>query len=348
MSLVALTLAVTACGGGGSSTDTTPPPPPPPPPPPSSAVAAATATSKNNADCQAIGDFYWEIGDVNGILASGQVGTTYNATSVMNIASASKWLFGAYAVEKRNGVLDINNDVPFLNFTSGYVGFGSQPGCGVTGNNVTVDDCLSGTRGDQTVAEIGHFDYDSGHLQKYASILGLGSYTADQLGVEIGNTLVGSTTDLTYFNPQLAGDGTTSPQVYARYLRRLLVGSTSPLKIAALLGTNAVCTKASSTCNAVPGGSPTLNDWHYSMGHWVEDDADSVQNNNVAYSSAGAFGFYPWVDTTRTHYGIVARMVAGATTGSNQPEGFNSWKCGKQIRLAYQTGVEQTGTTAPE
>jgi hypothetical protein len=337
LALLAMTLTLAACGGSGGSESSTPVPPPPPPPSADARAAAATTTAQTNADCQALGPFYWEVGDVDGTLASGSVGSGYTASTVMEIASASKWLYAAYVAEKRT-TLSATTDIPFLNFTSGYVGFGSQPGCG---GGTTVDGCLAGTRGDLDPTAVGRFEYDSGHMQKHASNIGLGSFTGNALGVEIGGTVVGSTTDLEYFNPQIAGDGQTSPQVYARFLRRLLVGSGTPLRLGSLLGSNAVCTKASSTCNAMPDGSPTTNDWHYSLGHWVEDDADTLADNNGAFSSPGAFGFYPWVDSARTRYGIVARKVIGVVTGSNQPEGFASSQCGKKIRLAYSTATPQ-------
>ena len=48
-----------------------------------------------------LGSYYWEIGDRNGVLVSGSVGAGgVTASTVMNIASASKWLFAAYVFEK--------------------------------------------------------------------------------------------------------------------------------------------------------------------------------------------------------------------------------------------------------
>ncbi len=53
-------------------------------------------------------------------------------------------------------------------------------------------------------------------------------------------------------------------------------------------------------------------------------------------SSAGAFGFYPWIDAGKTWYGIVARMdTAGGGSG------FDSALCGQLIRKAWITGVAQ-------
>jgi CubicO group peptidase (beta-lactamase class C family) len=123
---------------------------------------------------------------------------------------------------------------------------------------------------------------------------------------------------------------------YARLLRKMLVGSPAPLRIASLLGSSnyQTCTLTGSPCNAAY--SPTDEDWHYALGHWVEDDAATVAAGNVAYSSAGAFGFYPWVNQARNLYGILAREETGGTQ-----EGFASARCGQLIRLAYVTGVAQ-------
>lgn len=41
--------------------------------------------------------------------------------------------------------------------------------------------------------------------------------------------------------------------------------------------------------------------WKYSLAHWVEKDG--------TFCSAGAFGFYPWIDSSKTWYGVVARYA---------------------------------------
>src|SRR5206468_10474115 len=97
----------------------------------------------------------------------------------------------------------------------------------------------------------------------------------------------------------------TTTADYARMLRKILAGD---LKMHDALGMDPVCTNASVPgCNAVPGASPlnvTGEAWHYAMGHWVEDDP---QVGDGAFSSAGAFGFYPWIDRGASFYGILAR-----------------------------------------
>ena len=51
-----------------------------------------------------------------------------------------------------------------------------------------------------------------------------------------------------------------------------------------------------------------------------------------AFSSAGAFGFYPWIDATRSWYGVLARQTAAGS-------GNESAQCGRLIRKAWVTGV---------
>ncbi|MFZ5550067.1 MAG: hypothetical protein ACOZJX_15345 [Pseudomonadota bacterium] len=91
------------------------------------AVAAeATARSQDNA-CKPIRPFYWEVGDAAGAQASGSVDEPGNdehitAETVMNIASASKWLYGAYVVQRRGGA-PTEEDIRHLNFQAGYSDF---------------------------------------------------------------------------------------------------------------------------------------------------------------------------------------------------------------------------------
>ena len=80
-------------------------------------VHAAAQTAQNNAACTAIKPFYWEIGNQTEALASGSVGgRTYTASTLMPIASSSKWIFGAYVVQARQGQLS-QEDISALNMT---------------------------------------------------------------------------------------------------------------------------------------------------------------------------------------------------------------------------------------
>jgi hypothetical protein len=250
----------------------------------------------------------------------------------MSIASASKWLYAAYVVEKNAGVVDSVSDVPFLNFTSGYSNF-ATPDCP---NNGTVAGCLASQDGSQNTYEALHpvFHYNSGHMQKHATDFGLGPLVNSTLATEIRSG-VGVDVQIAYSQPQLAGGVVTNAANYAVFLRKLLVDSPASLQIGALLGSHTVCTLPGSPgCNAAY--SPLPEAWHYSLGHWVEDDPDSTPAGDGAFSSAGAFGFYPWVDSGRKLYGILAREDM-----NGQQEGYASVQCGRLIRRAWVTGVEQ-------
>lgn len=323
---IALTTAlITACGGGNAGD----PPVPAPTVAQRAQAARTTATSSSNA-CHAIQPFYWEIGDATAALASGSTDAdgglpTYTAATLMSIASASKWLYAAYVAEKRAGLLT-DADIKFLHFHSGYVSFDAIGSCGFTD---TVDSCLNtGNNGRYTASSDGKFNYDGGHMQKHASLEGLGALNSVALAAEL-RRLLGTDLALSYSQPQPAGGIVTTAADYARFLRKMLAGN---LRMGALLGSNAVCTNPATCALAVASPAPTSENWTYSMGHWV--DADPVVGDG-AFSSSGAFGFHPWIDAGKTSYGVIARRTA--LPGS----GFDSAVCGRLLRRAWATGVAQ-------
>jgi hypothetical protein len=323
-----------ACGGGGGEAPAPTPAPAPAPAGPTlaqrSLAATATATSTTNA-CASAAPFYWEVGDRNSLLASGAVDAPaaprWRADTVMGIASASKWLWSAYALERRAGALNAA-DVKALNFTAGYTRF---EGCGRT---QTVNACLaqpvgpSATNGSYVAADDGFFAYGGGHMQQHASALGLGAMDNAALAAE-QRRLLGSDIELAYSQPQPAGGVQTTPTDYARFLRKVLGGQ---LRIGAVLGTQAVCTNPRTCATARSTPIPTTESWHYALGHWVEDDPAV---GDGAFSSPGAFGFYPWVDATRQWYGVLARESIAGTPA------MDSVRCGRLIRRAWVAGNAQ-------
>ena len=48
-----------------------------------------------------------------------------------------------------------------------------------------------------------------------------------------------------------------------------------------------------------------------------------------AFSSPGAFGFYPWVTPDKRYYGLLARMNTGSGAA------MDSVACGRKLRLAW-------------
>lgn len=321
------------CGGGGGDTPASNPPLAPAPSPAGPTLAQRTqaaslkATSATNA-CSTATPFYWEIGDRNSLLASGAVDRAgspqWRADTVISIACASKWLWGAYAVERRSGVLTAA-DVKALNLTSGHTSF---RGCART---QTVDECLAqpgangSTNGSYTAADDGFFAYGGGHMQQHASALGLGIMGNVALAAE-QRRLLGTDIALSYSQPQPAGAVQTTPADYARFLRKMLNGQ---LRMGAALGSQAVCTNPLTCATARSTPIAPNESWHYALGHWVENDTTA---GDGAFSSPGAFGFYPWVDASRQWYGVLARE---STTGS---PAMDSARCGRLIRQAWVSG----------
>lgn len=302
---------------------------------------AATTTADYNAFCTALPKFYWEIGDQSVKLAGGSHGGgAPGATTQMNIYSASKWVYGAYLFQKRNGVLNAN-DLQTITMKSGYTQSNScllKTTVGACFTNMDVHD----------PSAVDKFYYASGHFQKNASVdVGLSALTKTTLATEIHSQL-GTNFVLTYDHPQLAGQSVSSAQDYGILLRKLLSGSL--LLSGTALGSNAVCTYTDPTdpltgrmnCPAAlysPVDDPAVGlqeAWHYSIGHWVEDDPVWLASGgDAAYSSPGAAGFYPWIDSSRTYYGVLAREKIGASSSGD------SVKCGRLIRKAWLTGVAQ-------
>jgi hypothetical protein len=323
---LALAGLLAACGGGGS-TSPAPPAPPAPPATPTAAQRseAARVTATTHAACTAVAPFYWEVGDAMAARASGSVtrpgdSTVYGADTSMALASATKWLFGAYVVQKRGGQLS-TQDVQHLTFRSGYTSFL------ICLPDQTVDACLAfpATNGAYTAATDGRFFYDGGHMQKLASLMGLGAMNNAALATELRSQL-GSDVAISFNQPQLPGGAEGTPAAYAHFLRRLLDGS---LQLGSMLGSQAVCTNPDTCPDALSTPVPRDESWRYSLGHWVE--SDPVVGDG-AFSSAGAFGFYPWIDATRQWYGVLARKAAAGS-------GNESAYCGRLIRKAWVTGV---------
>ena len=332
--LSAVTLV--GCGGGGGATADAPAPPPPTGPTQQERVTAATQTASTNAACNSSAlpeGFYWEIGDSNGALASGSVsGTnTPTATQVIAIASSSKWIYSTYVLQKLGNVR--SSDLPFLHFTSGYV-FPPSNAAGevLCSLGQTVAECAAPVT--QIQSAVGAFYYSAGHFQYHAAnVMGLGSMGALALTSEI-TSQVGAF-DFIYLQTNLAGGLNASANGYAGFLRRMLRGE---FTMSAQLGSNKVCASAACTAGKVLSPAPSDEAWNYSLGHWVEDDPTVGDH---AFSSAGALGFYPWIDATKTWYGVLARKASTPTGG----EGVVSLRCGRLIRQAWVTGKTVTGTT---
>jgi hypothetical protein len=328
-----------AAGGGSSGT------------PNGNSNAAALATAQSNAVCKAIEPFYIEIGDQLGARLTASVGTgssgAVEASTRLSIASASKWIYGMYVVQKRGGVSGMTaQDVSFLHMTSGYTNIPTSfTGATCTapqGGADSINHCLTlsgpaGAFNALNAATVGSFDYGSGHEENHAGQFQpeLNGQDTSDIGTTIATEFgLAGAIDLDYTQPLLAGGIYASANDYTAVLRAVLADK---LLMREALGTSQVCAWMGPSCKAV--GSPVVTEqWHYSIAHWVEDDAS--QNNDGSFSSPGAFGFYPWIDATKTYYGVISRY---APQGNGVQNGVASALCGALVRRAWMTGVQQTG-----
>ena len=346
-------------------------------------IMAAQDAAANDPACQAIdtgsdGDngFYWEIGDENGIVADPQSGlsasgsinptgdgtTNYVRTTAMPIASASKWIYGAYVAETQ-AVFQAGTwripaaDVPFLNFISGYNDM--SDGCDALATGIadpTVQDCLDqpgtlpGTTSATRInADVGRFYYNSGHLEVFhggadatiATVMNGADDDDTALAAKVTTAFAARNVqvELTYFTPILAGGITTTAGDYAAFLQGM-IRSENPLLMSYLLNPTdsdpaAVCTnRFDPTCTtAVYSPAQGVESWHYGIAHWIEDDPT---NGDGSYSSPGAYGFYPWIDASKDYYGIVARAntIHVPDSIANSPY-YKSVACGSVIRSAF-------------
>ncbi|MCD0417907.1 hypothetical protein LOC51_11860 [Rubrivivax sp. JA1024] len=323
--LALLLLGVLAgCGGGGGGGETSSTPTL------AQRTAAAQAVADGAEDCRQIRPFYWEIGDAAGARASGSVSSgalSVTADTRLAVASASKWLYGAYFVQRQQGLLSAE-DVDFLTFRSGYTNFS------FCGPDTTVGSCLErggrrgGSNGDYVEENDGFFVYSGAHMQVHAARNGLADLDADALAAEVRRVL-GSEIVLGYSGPQPAGGVETTAADYARFLRRILDGTLSHGRAA--LGTHPVCVDPASCAQAKFTPSPAGEQWHYSIGHWVEDDPTV---GDGAFSSPGAFGFYPWIDASKTWYGVISRLAL-LDRDPDTTVAVDSVQCGRRIRAAW-------------
>ena len=283
-------------------------------------ASAARATAEGNDKCKVVQPFYWSIGDARAVRADGRVGARApEATTQMPVASASKLVYAAFIAQQRHGQLT-TDDVRFLTFTSGYTNFRNCR----RGQTIAECDAMRGN-GEHDPATDGKFFYNGGHMERHAVLNGLGAL--DDAGLaDAVNTALG--TSFRYLQPQLAGGIATSAAAYGEFLRRIVDGQ---LQMKALLGTHAVCTNPQTCPTAVETPIRGV-DVHYSIGHWVEDDADG----DGAFSSAGAFGFYPWISPDETTWGVLARL---SFTLNGARAGAASLMCGREIRKAWTSGA---------
>lgn len=288
----------------------------------------AATNAANGPACNAARPFYWEIGGYSGApLVSGQVGgTQFNRNTTVNIASASKWPFGAYVLQRYGGIpggSSGNTIMSALNMLEGHTNF-STGACSLTR---TVEKCH--TVGDNDVVDpskVGFFNYGGGDGQyaaAAASLLNLGPLNTAGLLSEV-NSYLSLGPSFAYNYPGVAGGMSANAAHYVAFLQKLMNGT---YVMSNYLGHNSVATQCAA-CSSPYGTA----DMHYAQFYWIEDNTGGSLPNGTpltagdgVFSSLGAFGFYPWISANKQYYGVISM------DGNYE----DSYVCGKAIRGAF-------------
>lgn len=293
-------------------------------------IEAAIAT---NTECKKLDDFYWEFGTASGKLYSGSKGNKYSVDTSVKIASASKWLFGAYVYEVMKGHVT-SEQKEFLQMRSGYTNMHNLS-C-LRDKVKTVKDCFlaeakvgrlfgRGSNAELSEKNKGKFYYNGGHGQALAiqPEINLSDKDKEALGKAISSKL--NLTEITYNFPQLAGGGEATAKTYSQFLQNLM---SDKYYLSKVLATDpGVC--AHSACGAKEVAESPIPEglkWWYANHYWIEKDD---KGKTLAYSSPGLFGFYPWITADKKYYGLISRQ------GRARDRGETSILCGMALRDVF-------------
>jgi hypothetical protein len=291
---------------------------------------AAVDTANGSPDCTSLGDFYWEVGNGTGKLFGFSRGSTVSETTVLPLASASKWLYASAYVQSKGYANLSAAEKKRLNFTSGFIEAGDIA-CGDVGT--TVSECYGPSYKNVSyrLLQDGNFFYDGGHMQKLALEdmgwrMGTGvASVIDWLNGQLGTSLPQSPGAVA-----VAGGFRGSAANYRVFLQKLLNN-----QYAMSVRLNADAVPAYAGGPGVTYSPWTVGQAYYGLGHWLEGESVNGVWRVTGHSSPGLFGFYPWVEAGKSQYMLLARARMGGPGG----EGELSLLCAHDIREAYALGV---------
>ncbi|KAA3644866.1 MAG: class A beta-lactamase-related serine hydrolase [Chloroflexi bacterium] len=290
------------------------------------AVTAAIDSSELN-------DLTVLVGTHDGIVFSYSKGRSTPDT-VYKLASSSKWLSAAaimQLVEQDILALDDHpqdhipwwTDAPndprsqitlqhLLSFTSGFTGRVFTVNC-AGDPDVTLEECAK-------VMYEAQFEYAPGETYYYSNAhlhiaAVMAEYATDQPFATIFDEQLAQPLDLqdtallhpSVQNPRPAGGGEGTANEYATFLQALL----DQELLAASFDLMAKDYVGSETDIIY---SPLTNqgyEWHYGFGQWRECLSATWQpqcDEEIIVSSAGAFGFYPYLNVNKGYYVVIARQ----------------------------------------
>ena len=339
-SLLALALTLLGCGGGSSSAPTAVSTPPADPWAP--VIAELEASS--------LDDLVLIVGTVEGEQFRYEKGQG-RADTVYPIASASKWLTSATILQLvEQGVMSLDdqpqdylgfwtddtNDARsritlemLLSFTAGFHVAPLDPNC--TGDEqLTVQSCAEVIYNTGVDAEPGTtFYYGPAHMQVAAAMaeVATGQVWRDVVELTVALPLNLANTGFEGDNPKASGGASSTAAEYAEFVAAQLRGDLLTAGLSQLTDQRTASLTVMSRPSAVEGAS---RDWQYGLGVWRECGRaqwDAECEATTVVSSAGAFGWYPWLDLDQGYFAVLAR---------NAPVGFGQNPAADSVDLGAQ------------
>jgi CubicO group peptidase (beta-lactamase class C family) len=196
-----------------------------------------------------------------------------------------------------------------LAFTAGYEGEALDAGC-VRDEDITLDACAR-QMADQyfTYTPGTTFHYAPGHMHLAAL---MAERATDKKWNAIFREEIGDPLEMSAAarydnedNPDPAGGARASGSDYAAFMLALARGELlTPASQAALLSDQSGVARIAHSPVSAYGWT-----WRYGLGCWkecYEERWGAACDASTVYSSAGAFGFYPWIDAATGRWGVVA------------------------------------------
>jgi CubicO group peptidase (beta-lactamase class C family) len=330
VSLGALAAGVAGCGGGGGST----PAPTPTPTPVPAAFAEVDEEARESFEAEGLDGMGLVIYDANGVKRFEKMYGDFSPDRRVAIASASKLVAGLTIlrlVDQEFLSLDSTTgevlgwtgphaDITLRQLLSFTSGMEREAACTLL-PGIDLADCVQAISLTPLVATPGtRFDYGSTHLHVAARMAEVvtGDAWMDVFAQQMKEPL-GLGADMVFYTAPRQASGTSNPLIagglratmneYARILRLEYdrgVYDGNRLIADALFDEQSSEPYPDAEIGSSPLSALALN-FHYGLANWLECTPPALQCD--VQSSAGAFGFTPWVDRTGGYYAILGMEV---------------------------------------
>lgn len=368
--IVAFVCLLAACGGGDGSSQ-------PSASPPASTSNDPTSTDPTSSDAWAsvkaaveaapIADLRLIVGDASGAVFTYEKGT-FSGDRPSLIASSSKLLAGAvitrliekgllsYGDNPQDHIAWWTNDPAdprsritlsdLLAFTSGFNHPTSAIPC-IGNGAITQDDCVRQIYDSGLVAASGtQFYYGPAHLHiaglmaANASGVGYSELVRREIIAPLGLAITRVDNPSTS-NPRVAGGGISTASEYTEILRAILAG-----ELISCLSAFSDDRTANVSFTHRPAAVAMSGDWHYASGAWRECDASTWTpecKDQVILSSAGAFGWTPWIDFGKGYFALIAMEdSAGGLPGVSDGPSTAATSLEQRLQPLIETALGQS------